>query len=272
MRLVDLHVHSTCSADGISSITDHARRAIVMGLTELAFCEHVDFDRRDPDYGFFDVVRYDRELAAARAQVSGIRLHQGVEVTYQSGLDHEIRTWLARHPWDYVVVSVHMIDYADGWAMISEPRTARAYFASHTQQQAYTSYFQELLRAVHSGLGDIVGHVDLVKRYGVAYYGPFQPAAVEDEIRAVLQAAIDRGMGLEINTSGSRQSPGEPYPNPTILRWYRQMGGEILAVGSDAHAAGDLGLGVADAMDLARALGFRAIAAFEARQLRWIDL
>ena len=272
MKLVDLHVHSTCSADGMSSITDYARCAAALGLAEVAFCEHVDFDRRDRDYGFFDAARYDRELAAARAAESRVRLHQGVEITYQSALDDEIRAWLGRDPWDYIVASVHMIDYADGWAMISEPRTARAYFAHHSQRQAYIPYFQEVLRAVESGLGDVVGHVDLVKRYGVTYYGPFEPTSFEDEIRAVLQAAIEGGVGLEINTSGLRQLPGECYPDPAVLRWYREMGGEILAVGSDAHAAADLGLGVADAIGLAQALGFRAIAAFEARQLRWIDL
>jgi histidinol-phosphatase (PHP family) len=129
-----------------------------------------------------------------------------------------------------------------------------------------------LLRAAQSGLGDVLGHLDLVKRFGVRHYGPFEPAAFEEEIRAVLRAAIDGGMGLEINTSGLRQSPGEPYPALAVLQWYRELGGEILTLGSDTHHVNNLGAGLAEAMTLAQVAGFRAIATFEKRNIRWLDL
>jgi histidinol-phosphatase (PHP family) len=269
---LDLHVHSTCSEDGASGIGDYAHRAQALGLSEVGFCEHVDLDPRDRGCGYLDLARYDAEIATARAAVPDVPLRKGMEITYQTGLEEKARTWLAGHAWDYVVVSVHLVDYADGWAIISEPETARAYFAGHSQRQAYVPYFEELLRAAGSGLGDLLGHLDLIKRYGTTHYGPFQPTDFRDEIRAVLCAAIEGGVGLEINTSGWRQSPGEPYPTRTVLRWYRELGGEILSIGSDAHHTGDLGEGVAQALDLAREVGFRAIASFEKRKIHWIDL
>jgi histidinol-phosphatase (PHP family) len=269
---VDLHVHSTCSVDGVSSIVEHARRAWDQGLAEVGFCEHVDLDPRDQSYSFLDLARYDREMAAARVAVPGVRLRQGVEITYQAGLEGELHAWLADHPWDYVVVSVHLVDYDDGWAIVSEPDVMGAYFAGHSARHSYVPYFEELLRAARSGLGDVLGHLDLVKRYGVAQYGPFAPTAFEEEIRAVLRAAIAAGVGLEINTSGLRQSPGEPYPAMTVLRWYRDLGGEVLTVGSDAHRAADLGVGISGALELARQAGFRAIATFEGRRVCWLDL
>lgn len=272
MKLVDLHIHSTCSGDGASSIDEHTRRAAALGLTEVGFCEHVDFDPRDAGYGTFDLLRYDREFARSQAGTSGVRLRQGVEMTYQFCKEAEIRTWLDGHSWDYVVSSVHLVDYADGWAIISEPGTAADYFATHSQRQAYAPYFEELLRAAQSGLGDVLGHLDLIKRYGVTHYGPFDPLAFKDEIRAVLHAAVEHGIGLEINTSGLRQAPGEPYPALAILRWYRELGGEILTVGSDAHHADDLGAGIVAALDLARETGFRAIATFKGREINWIDV
>jgi histidinol-phosphatase (PHP family) len=270
--LLDLHVHSTCSADGASSIPGYARRAAALGLAEVGFCEHADFDPRDRSYGYLDLERYDREIAAGRAAAPGVRLRQGVEITYQASLEAEIRTWLAARTWDTVVASVHLVDYADGWAIVSEPGAVEGYFASHSQRQAYIPYFEELLRAVRSGLGDVVGHLDLVKRYGAGHYGRFDPADFRDAIRAVLRAAVDGGVGLEINTSGLRQPPGEPYPGLAVLRWYRELGGEILTIGSDAHHVDHLGYGLVDALALARAAGFRAITTFEARQPRWIDL
>ncbi len=274
--MIDLHLHSTCSADGASPLAAYAQRAarerIGAEPAVLGFCEHVDFDPRDRSYDYLDVDRYDREFEAARRQVSGVRFCQGVEITYQAGLEDSIRAWLSARRWDYVVVSVHLVDYADGWAMISEPRAVEGYFVGHTQSEAYRPYFEELLRAVRSGLGDVVGHLDLVKRHGSAYYGPFEPADFEYEIRAVLSAVVEAGMGLEINTSGWRQAPGEPYPGFKILRWYREAGGQVLTVGSDAHHVEHLGAGIPEALALARAAGFRAVAAFEAGQPVWIDL
>jgi histidinol-phosphatase (PHP family) len=270
--LVDLHVHSACSADGASSIAEYARRAAALGFVEVGFCEHVDFDPRDQDYGYLVPSDYDHQVAHARALALKVQLRQGVEVAYQACLEDEIRTWLAARTWDYVVASVHLLDYADGWAIVSEPGSTGAYFATHSQRQAFLPYFEELLRTARSGLGDILGHFDLVKRYGVAHYGPFEPAAFEEEIRAVLRTMIERGVGLEINTSGLRQLPGEPYPALTVLRWYHELGGEILTVGSDAHHAGDLGAGIGEALALAQEAGFRAMATFEQRRVLWIDL
>ncbi len=269
---VDLHVHSTCSGDGVSGLGEYARRARLLGLREVGFCEHVDLDPRDRGYGYLDPPHYDREMAAAQVMAPGIRLRQGIELNFQSSLVELVRAWQEGHNWDCVILSVHLVDYDDGWAMISESDTTAPYFATHSERQAYVPYFEELLRAAQSGLGDVLGHFDLVKRFGVAHYGAFDPAAFEEEIRAVLRAAIDTGMGLEINTSGLRQLPGEPYPGLTVLRWYRELGGEVLTVGSDAHQVNDLGAGIGQALALARQAGFRAIATFEKRRVRWIDL
>jgi histidinol-phosphatase (PHP family) len=274
--LVDLHLHSTCSADGVSDLSTYARRAASQrsdaGVVVLGFCEHVDFDPRDRAYDYLDVARYDREIESARREAGGVRFCQGVEITYQAVLEDQIRAWLPARRWDYVVASVHLVDYADGWALISEPGVVEGYFVGHTQAEAYQPYFEELLRAVRSGLGDVLGHLDLIKRYGVTHYGPFEPADFEDEIRAVLRALVETGMGLEINTSGWRQAPGEPYPGLRILRWYRELGGQVLTVGSDAHHVEQMGAGIPQALALARAAGFRAVAAFEAGRPVWIDL
>lgn len=270
--VVDLHVHSTCSCDGVSGLAEQARRAAELGLLGIGLAEHADFDPRDDGYGKLDVARYDREIEAARDRVAGIEVWQGLEISYQSDREPEIRARLGDHAWDYVLASVHLLQYADGWAVVSEPRTTATYFARHTVRQAYGPYFEELLRAARSGLGDVLGHFDVIKRYGSGRYGIFEPELFEAEIRAVLRAAVETGVGIEINTSGLRQAPGEPYPSLAVLRWYRQAGGEVLTVGSDAHHVDHLAEGIPLALEMARAAGFRAITTFHSRTARWIDL
>lgn len=269
---VDLHVHSTCSADGSSSILQYARLAADVGLAEVGFCEHADFDPRDSGDGYLDLQGYERELASARAASRDIQLRKGVEVTYQSSREEEIRTWLAGALWDYVVLSVHLVDYQDGWAIISDNEATASYLANHDQRQATIPYFEEVLRAAHSGLGDVLGHLDLIKRFGTFHYGPLNPKAFEGEMKEVLRTAVEAGTGLEVNSSGLRQRPREPYPSLTVLRWYRELGGELLTVGSDAHHSSELGANIEDVCELAREAGFQAIATFEERQPHWLDL
>lgn len=271
--LVDYHLHSTCSVDGFSSIADYCQRASELGLVEIGFCEHADFDPRDRGYDYFDYPAFRRQIETQRERFDhSLVVRAAVEVTYQASKEEEIALFLADKRFDYVVGSVHLVEDGADWAMISEAEHCGRYFVQRTVQAAYRPYFAELRRAVASGLFDLIGHFDLVKRYGVGYYGSFDPAIFDDEIHDILELAVERGVGLEINTSGLRQPPRETFPGLAILKRYRQSGGEILTVGSDAHSVADLGGGIAQAVALARRAGFRAITLFEERELRWVDV
>ncbi len=270
----DLHVHSTLSADGISTLAEHAARAAEMGLQAVGFAEHADFDPRDRSYGFLDPEAYAHQVASVQAAQPDVLLTRGVEITYQSARRAEIHAWLARYAFDFCILSVHLVEDGSEWAMVSEEERSRAFFEGRSEREAYAPYFAEVLAAAQDPPPGrvILGHLDLVKRYGVAVYGPFDPVRWEEELRAVLRAAAQSGLALEVNTSGLRQRPREPYPSLTVLRWFRQAGGECLTIGSDAHRAADLGYGFQHAARLARAAGFRALALFRAGQIGWIDL
>jgi histidinol-phosphatase (PHP family) len=146
-----------------------------------------------------------------------------------------------------------------------------AYYGS-SEREAYEPYFEAVLGAVQTGLFDVLGHLDIVKRYGVRHHGPFSYDRYAEPIDAILRACVENGTGLEINTSGLRGLPKEPFPALPVVRRYRELGGEIVTVGSDAHRVDDLGQGIDAAVDLARAAGFDAIAFFEDRQPRWVPI
>jgi histidinol-phosphatase (PHP family) len=271
--LLDYHLHSTCSADGISTIAQYCCRAVEQGFIEIGFCEHVDFDPRDHSYGFFDYVSFRRQIEAQRERYSdSLAIRAAVEITYQASREEEIRAFLEGKELDYVVGSVHLVEDGQEWAMISEQEGGERYFARRSVGEAYQPYFAEVRRAVESGLFDFIGHLDLAKRYGVRYYGPFDLTIFAAEVREILRLAVERGVGLEINTSGLRQAPHETYPGLEVLRWYRELGGRILTVGSDAHSLKDLGKGIAEALALAREAGFEAVTLFEKRKPRQLRI
>jgi histidinol-phosphatase (PHP family) len=267
--LLDYHLHSTCSADSISTIGQYCRRAAEQGFIEIGFCEHADFDPRDRTCGFFNYALFRRQIEAQRERYGdSLGIKAAVEVTYQASQEEEIREFLRGKELDYVIGSVHLVEDGQEWTMVSEEGRCERYFARRSVREAYQPYFAEMRRAVESGLFDLIGHLDLVKRYGVRCYGPFDLSLFAAEVREILKLAVERGVGLEINTSGLRQAPRETYPGLEVLRWYRELGGRILTVGSDAHLVKDLGKGIAEALGLAREAGFEAVTLFEKRKPR----
>lgn len=271
--MLDYHLHSTCSVDGISTIAQYCRCAAEQKFIEIGFCEHADFDPRDRGCGFFDYTFFRRQIEAQRERYGdSLAIRAAVEVTYQASLEKEIRAFLEGKELDYVVGSVHLVEDEQGWAIVSEEGRCERYFTGRSVHEAYQPYLGEMRRAVESDLFDLIGHLDLAKRYGVRYYGPFAPSLFAAEVREILKLAVERGVGLEINTSGLRQAPQETYPGLEVLKRYRELGGRILTVGSDAHTVEELGKGIAQALDLAREAGFETITLFEKREPRQLRI
>ena len=262
---VDCHLHTAAfSCDARATLRGLIARAGEIGLELLTTTEHVDFDPRDDCYAHYDQARHVAQREWVRERSFGkLRVLIGVEVDYQSRYEGEVRDFLNGAAYDLVIGSVH---YAGG-AFLFGP----AFFEA-PEGTSYAAYFEQALRAVRSGLFDVLGHLDIVKRYGVEHYGPFQPARYAGQIDALLRACVETGTGLEINTSGYRGPPGEAFPSLPVLKRYRELGGELLTIGSDAHTVADLGRDIPLAIELARQAGFTRIAAFVDRQPFWLPI
>ena len=262
--LVDCHFHSEPSCDSRAPLAALCQQALHLGLSYLCPTEHADFDPQDICYGHLNVNAYSQAVADCRAQSAGhLTLLKGIEIDYQPRFDAEVRDFLAQHTFDFVMGSVH---YADGLYV------GDGLLEAYDPDTAYRRYFDAVRQAAASGLFDVIGHLDVLKRYGIPRWGGFDPRRYAHEIDAILQAAVETGTGLEINTSGLRQAPGQTYPCLETLRRYRELGGKVLTLGSDAHQVANLGQNIHHGLALARAAGFKAIAVFVERQPHWLNI
>ena len=249
-----------------------AEAAQLRGLTGVAFTEHGEWYPGDEAYGYLDLNAYFAEIDAARAhlasgrgQDNGFALLSGIELGNPHEFPEEVGSLLDRYPFDLVIGSVHWIDNLPGWE--------RPIFESG-MPPAYRRYFEELLAMVEVAEFDVLGHLDLVRRDSWDLFGEtlaLDPYA--EMIDAVLRRLIADGRGIEINTSALRKGLPEPVPGSAMVRRYRELGGEILVIGSDAHRPEHLGYGFSVARDVALAAGFKRVARFEQRRITdWIDL
>jgi histidinol-phosphatase (PHP family) len=246
-RLVDYHVHSTHSCDGKSSIIEMCQKAVDLGLVEIGFSEHVDFDPSDEGFGFFDYKGYSRDLQKARQLFGGkLCIRKGVELDYQSRFEKQTRKWLQDKEFDFIIGSVH---YVNG-KLINQQLLTTSSLA-----HVYAHYFDELIKSIRSGLFGVVGHLDVVRNYAIPQRNEQIAINYAAGIRTILKETINQGLYLEINSKPSLLSQGSIMtPSEETIRKYVSCGGRLVSVGSDAHSTQELGLGVQNIFDFLASL------------------
>lgn len=251
--MIDSHVHSVHSGDSAAGLREMCARAVEIGLSEIAFTEHLDFTPTDISYKALSYPVWLAEVNALREVFEGrLVIRAGVEVDYQDRYRSQIEDYLSTHEFDYILGAAH---YVDGVIMEDH----HLYFPGKDVRDAYLPYFEAAHAAVESGLFDVLAHLDLCKRHGVRYYGPFRLDVFHAEVEGILKSVVQRNMAIEINTSGLRKSPGEPHPAIETLRLYKSLGGSVVTAGSDAHRPEHLGFGLQTAYNLAGQAGLRVV-------------
>jgi histidinol-phosphatase (PHP family) len=265
--VIDTHTHSHHSPDGKAPMAAMVAAAKAAGLTGIAFTEHAEWYPGDEAYGFLDLPAYFAELERVRDRHGDtLSILAGVELGNPHDFPNAVSAMLDRWPFDLVIGSVHWLDDRAGW----EPPI----FLERGIEATYQRYFEVLLRMVEDADFDVLGHLDLVRRDSwdlfqqVLDLDPYQGM-----IDSVLQRLIESERGLEVNTSALRKGLTSPVPGLAILRRYRQLGGEIVVLGSDGHQPAHVAHGFDAAQDLIRAAGFTRVARFSRRQVvDWISL
>ena len=250
---LDAHVHTVLSHDSDVAIDDYARRAIERGIAEIAITDHVDFDPAAPGYGsttFAERERYVRE-AADRWADHGLAIRFGVEVTWDSAWADAIREHLAANAYDFVIGSVHV--YRDSPYAAAN---VAGWVAGRPLAGIVAPYFEEVAAGARSGLFDVMGHIDFVKRFLVPHVTPKDLAGAPELYEPILDALVESGTGLEVNTSGLRTVAEESFPSPAIVARFRENGGRVVTIGSDAHHVDHLAYALDEGYASARDAGF----------------
>jgi histidinol-phosphatase (PHP family) len=253
---LDAHLHTDQSPDSSVPIDVYAEQAVERGIPEIAITDHVDFDPRDPAYRY---TRYeDRERtvrdAAERWAKQGVVIRFGAELTYNRRWEADVRDHLARYRYDYVIGSVHDWPESPYW-----PSRVRSFVQGRSLDEILEPYYAEIIAAARSGLFDTIGHLDVVKRYLHPMISAADLAERPDLQEPALLAIIESGTVLEVNSSGLRYPGAETYPSATVVARYRELGGERVVVGSDAHSRGSFAARLDESYRHLAAAGFKAL-------------
>ena len=279
MNLLDCHSHSTNSPDGNSSPEEMLKTAMEKGFSAYALTDHCEVNRwfSIEHYGVepneYDTYDFGADFEKSMKQNTALKEKYAGKIEFLCGIE------LGQAPFDlglseaivsdkrldFVIGSIHQIKAKDDFAFLD--------YSKNDIDKLLTDYYDDMYSLCKWNKFDILGHITYPLRYIEGDNGiKVDMSKYEEIIRLCFKTLIENGKGIEINTSGLRQAYGQPFPSLYWVKLFREMGGEILSLGSDAHTAEDLGKGIREGAEIALEAGFTHLCCFKERKPNFIKI
>ncbi len=267
-QIYDYHSHSSFSDDSDSPMEDMVNAAITKNITEFAITDHYDPDYPDDTMPFsLDLPPYHAEMERlADLYKDKIKLIKGIEIGIQHGSTIEkCKDAASAYPYDFIIGSFH--------SACGATLDQKEYHRNRDSKLATTDYYEYMYKCLSEFDDyDVLGHMNVIDRYVEEIQ---HKKHYMDYVEAILELLVEKGKGIEINTSSFRYGLGDrTTPPQDFIQLYVDLGGEIITTGSDAHFTKDVGFMLDRAEQMILKTGHKYVATFHDRQLiqRKIDL
>ena len=258
--MIDYHIHTYLCRHAEGTPEDYADIAIEKGLREIGFADHFPLSMMEVEPKTQVSMNGDEiesyfQMVNRVSRTKNISVKTGIELDYVPGKTVKLAKELHDYPFDYIIGSIHFMDDWD----FTHP-----YYVGEFEQcslaDVYERYYSLVCEGCKSGLFDIIGHVDVIKKFD---YRP-EKRILMPYYTEVANVLSDTGVCLEINTSGLDAPVNEIYPARELLKLCISKGVKIV-LGSDAHAAHQVGRYFPQAIELLKDLGVKETVVFEGR-------
>lgn len=263
--MFDFHVHSNHSNDSTYDMESYIKPAIENRLDGICFTDHVDIDYPNTEIEFeLDYLKYTKDIKKLKDQYNNkLEIFTGIEFGMQPHILNHDKSFFEGKSFDYILGSLHTASKKD------------LYSGDFTQDKSehlgIIDYFNDTIFCVKNFNNfNNLGHLDVISRY--VSKGGFVVSKYMEYIEEILRIVIHKGKGIELNTSGKRYALQHFHPEPSIIKLYKQLGGEIITLGSDAHDPSALGYGFDDAIYTLQSIGFKYYTIFRGGKPEFLKL
>lgn len=262
----DFHMHSTpFSPDAGNSMMEMASSAFEKGLDCICFTDHID-DCCEAKKGSFppsffnNQAKMNETFSRVRDAFSGkMNVRLGIELASINQAPAEAEKIVSSQDFDFILGSVHNVRGEQDFYVMTVESEAQA-------RDLVRRYILEYIDTVRFGLCDVLAHIGYTHRYMHPQGYDVDLLDYSDLLTELFKKTVYAGMGIEINTSGLRDSTHQTIPSLPVLQLYRQCGGEIVTTGSDSHNVRHVGTGISEAYELMRTAGFSHVAVYKNRK------
>lgn len=267
----DYHLHTYYSDDSDYPMEQLVCDAITSGLSEICFTDHVDYGVKADWTDQSDLYQpekkknlpimnvkypaYHAEISRLQKQYAGkIVIREGMEFGIQEHTISQYQKLFSSYPFDFIILSCHQVENKEFWS--------QDFQKGRTQEEYNQKYYEEILHVIRKYKDySVLGHLDMITRYDLMGIYPFEKT--RDIITEILKQVIKDGKGIEVNTSCHRYGLTDLTPSKNILRLYKELGGEIITIGSDTHKPEHLAAYIPETLKELKGLGFSSICTFQ---------
>ena len=252
MILIDNHTHSHHSPDSRMNMYQAAEKTRELSFRGICFSDHYDFDPPPGINRFtFDVDRQQPEIDKLKGSFPGLEILKGVEVGIQPVSMEAIGEFMKKHIFDTVIASMHFVRGHDPYH--------GKYYDGYTFREAYRFYLQDIFDCISTFRDyDILGHFDYIARYSPYKEHEISLKTFGDILDPILRILAENGKKFEINTKTYQPfAHGTPTLDLNILKRFRELGGDAVSLGSDAHSPERIGERFDYYSEILKQCGFR---------------
>lgn len=271
MILADYHFHSAFSSDSKTPLKDQLEAgANEHNLKYMCITDHLDYDWCEDPEGFdfmLDMDSYLKEVESLHEAYKGrLALRTGVELGIQSQVKSDLDAFYGRYKdrLDFIIASTHLVEHMDPYYP--------EYF-EHFKDKCILRYLEVTLDNLDVFTDfSVYGHLDYIVRCSAKFGYEYEPMEYMDIYDAILKKIISLGKGIEINTAGFKAGLNHAHPHPVVLKRYKELGGEIITVGSDAHESKHIAYNFDIVPDILKEAGFKYYTVFDKLKPEFIKL
>ena len=287
--LMDYHTHTGVTVDSKETEAACCRRAVELGLTEIAFTNHIMLG--NPEYCMTpkSMKQHSENINVCQDQYPQLNIRMALEMDYFENQEEEIAAVIQRYediagrPFDFIMGAAH---YLRG-VFFSSMQYAPKLFQNANNSAAtgdfgplkiiYEEYFGLIRKAVESGLFQNIAHIDLIKKYSGEMSPPLKFEVYQDSAIELIRSLIENRVGIELNTKGLTFKMKEFFPSENFLALYvveskKQGVPPLITLGGDAHQAENIGANFTEGIQAIKQAGCNQLAGFNKKQVFMITI
>jgi histidinol-phosphatase (PHP family) len=243
--MIDMHNHSTFSIDSKSKMEEIVENAMKKGMKSVAITDHIDFDL--DNHKTFNIDEYFKKIELLKQKYSNdIRIFKGLEMGIDLNKLDDMEKYVNDNKFEYKLASVHTVFDQDIYYLLR---------GGKDEEEVLLEYMNILFYFVSNfDQYDAIGHIDYPRRYSTLLRGNLSDRNIK-YYEPILEKMIKNKKIIEVNTSGSHSYGDEDYPNDKFLKFYKDLGGKYVVLGSDSHNPDNISSGIMDAYKRIKKIG-----------------
>lgn len=262
MYLCDAHTHTKYSYDGTAAVDKMCTAALENGLDEIVITDHYDANLILPGIlPDLDIEADRADAEAIREKYPSLKVSFGIEMGDPCEFPENTERILSQHKFDFVIGSVHNLPSVPDFYYLDYSKLFDSYI-----DYIYEAYLGEMIKTAGCGCIDTLAHLNYPLRYIYDCGKTYDALKYRDKIAELFKTLIKNDVALEVNTSGLTRKMNSLLPGVEELKLYRELGGKLLTIGSDAHAPQRVGENIKHTHDILRDIGFNSYFVFLERK------